>query len=105
MTGEAGTVIALAVRRTRRSIVGHFCALHALSAPDAVEYVPRRPIETRQFARMRERGVIHEARPGFYWIDLVALKADEDARRNRLVPLVIALAVLAAVALTFLYRG
>lgn len=105
MVGEAGTVIALTVARARRQVVGHFCALHALSAADAVEYVPPRPFEKRQFERLRALRVIHEAAPGRYWIDLVALKADEDARRARLVPVVIAVMVVLALVLTLFYRG
>lgn len=105
MVGEGGTVIALAVRRSRRRVVGYFLAVHALSRADAAEYKPERPMDKRQFDAMRERGILHEASPGHYWIDLPALRADEDRRRRKLVPVVIAVAVALALVLTLFYRG
>src|SRR5690606_35212171 len=99
-----GRMIPLAVSRTRRPVVGHFCALHALGAADAVRYDPPTPQDRRTFDDLRVRGIVHEAIARHYWIDLVALKADEDARRARLVWPVIGLSLLAA-ALLLLYRG
>lgn len=100
-----GAVIPAVVGRARRRVVAHFADAHAITPGDAVPYRPERLIDGRQFEHLLERGVLHESRPGEYWLELPALKADEDARRRRLVPVVIAVFVVLAVALTFLYRG
>lgn len=100
----APTIAAMIVR-ARRRIAAYFFVEHAVSAEEAVAYVPQRPIERREFERMQKRGVIRDAGGGKYWLDTAAYQADADRRRRILVPLVIVLAVAAAVALTFAYRG
>ncbi|WP_404334236.1 hypothetical protein AB2M62_12705 [Sphingomonas sp. MMS12-HWE2-04] len=99
------SIVAGLVVRARRRIAAHFFVHHATSADDAVAYVPQSPIETRQFARMQSKGVVREAAAGRYWLDTAAFQAESDARRRRLVPIVIALCVLAAVLVTFAYQG
>lgn len=98
------SIVAGLVMRARRRIAAHFFVHHATSAEDAVAYVPQSLIETRQFARMQGKGVVHEAGAGRYWIDTAAYQADIDARRRLLVPIVIALCVLAAVLITLAYQ-
>lgn len=101
----AGAVIPAVVGKARRRVVAHFAEAHALAPGDAVPYKPERLVEQRQFEHLVARGVLHESRPGEYWLELPALRADENARRGRLVPVVIAVFVVLAVALTFLYQG
>jgi hypothetical protein len=98
-------VIAGARRSARKRIVAWFCAVHAIEPGEAAKYTPQRPVEAREFERMRAHGIVREARKGFYWVDLEALRADADARRRKLVPVVIAVCVAVAVALTLLYDG
>lgn len=87
----------------RRRIRAHFFALHAVSAEEAVPFVPQRPIERRQFERMQRAGIIHAAGQGRYWFDLAAFQKDQDRTRAILVPVVIVLCLLAAGLLTLLY--
>jgi hypothetical protein len=100
-----GTSINLPVSRPRRPVVGHFCAFHALSAPDAVEFVPQSDADRRAFEELRAKGIVHEGIPRHYWIDLIALKADEDARRRKLVPTVVIACIVIAAAVLVFYQG
>ncbi|MBX3563712.1 MAG: hypothetical protein KF730_03950 [Sphingomonas sp.] len=94
------------IARARRKIVAHFFVQHAVSAEEAVAFVPDRHVMHREFARMQSRGIVREASAGRYWIDTVALQADADRRRRILVPIVIIVAVLAAVILMLAgYQG
>ena len=97
--------IAAMIVRARRRIAAYFFVEHAVSAEEAVAYVPQRPIERREFERMRKRGVIRDAGGGKYWLDTAAYQADAERRGRALVPVVIVLAIAAALALTFAYRG
>lgn len=105
MAGPEGRSIPMQISRARRPVTSHFLAFHAIGPSDAVAFVPQNDGDRAQFAQMRAAGIIHEAIPGHYWLDLRALKGDEDAKRLRMVPVAIALAVLAALVLTFFYRG
>ncbi|WP_156404939.1 hypothetical protein [Sphingomonas sp. Root241] len=99
------SIVAGLVSRARRKIASHFFFHHAIDAEDAVAYVPQSPIERRQFERMRGTGVIREASAGRYWIDTAAYQAEIDARRRKLVPIVIVLAVIIAGLILLGYRG
>lgn len=105
MAGQQGRSIPMQISRARRPVTNHFLAYHAISPSDAVAFVPQNDSDRERFAQMRAVGIIHEAIPGHYWLDLPALKADEDAKRARLVPVVIAVAVVAALVLMVFYRG
>lgn len=93
------------VARARRKIASHFFVHHATSAEDAVAYVPQSPVETRQFERMCDKGVIRETGAGRYWIDTAAYQAELDARRRRLIPIVLLLVLIAAAIPLFFYKG
>src|SRR6188768_4331951 len=106
MIASPAPTIAAMIVRARRKIAAYFFVEHAVSAEEAVAYVPQRPIERREFARMQKRGVIRDAGGGKYWLDTAAYQADSDRRRRILVPVVIVLVVVAAVALMLAgYRG
>ncbi|MDP5280234.1 hypothetical protein Q9Q95_15000 [Sphingomonas sp. DG1-23] len=99
------SIIAAMMSRARRRIADHFHVHHAISAEDAVAFVPQSRAEHSQFARMRARGVVREAEPGRYWLDTAAWRAEAEARRRMLVPIVIALCVIVAGLITLGYRG
>ncbi|MEP9361088.1 hypothetical protein [Sphingomonas sp. KR3-1] len=96
------TIGALAVR-ARRRIRAHFFAQHAVTAEEAVPFVPQRRIECTQFERMLGKGIVREAGPGRYWFDLAAFRKDQDRTRAFLVPIVITLCLLVAGLITLLY--
>jgi len=98
-------VIAAVVTRARRKIIAYFFAMHAISAEDAVAYKPQRFIETRQFDRLRAKGIVRDGKPGTYWLDVAACEADRERRRRILVPVVIVATVVIAMALLLAYRG
>lgn len=99
-------IIAGATMRARHKIAAHFFVYHAISADDAVPYVPDHPIVRRQFEKMRDKDVIRQAEAGRYWIDTAAYQGEIDARRRVLVPVVIVLCLVAALAIMLAgYRG
>lgn len=99
------SIVAGLAARARRRIASHFFVHHAISAEDAVAYVPQSPIEKRQFARMQSRGVVREAGAGRYWLDMAAYQAERDARRRKLVPIVLLVVLIAAAIPLFFYKG
>ena len=99
-------IIPAAVARERRRIVAHFYVHHAVSAADAVPYVPAKGMGHRQFEEMLAKGILHEASPGRFWIDQAAYKADLERRRRMVIPLIVAvLLILAAIPLFFYDNG
>jgi hypothetical protein len=93
------TAAAAAVARARREIQHHFFSNDAVRPDRAVDFDPPDRLQRRQFERMRQRGIIHEATDGRYWLDVVAYDIDLTGRYKR-VKWALAFAVLAmAVAL------
>ncbi|MBV8908285.1 MAG: hypothetical protein JOZ20_04725 [Sphingomonas sp.] len=93
----ATAAVAAAVARARREIQHHFFSHDAVRPERAVAFEPSKHIEQRQFERMRSRGIIREAKPGLFWLDVVAYDIDLRQRHERirwvLLVLVIALAI------------
>src|SRR3954453_9192918 len=87
------TAAAAAVARARRDIQHHFFSQDAVRPDRAVTFDANRRIEERQFERMRSRGIIREAKPGLYWLDVVAYDIDlrESFTRVRWVLLLLVL--------------
>ena len=101
----ATSAVAAAVARARRNIQHHFFSHDAVRPDRAVPFQPDRHIERRQFDRMMRRGIIHEAKPGLYWLDVVAYDVDLTARYQRVrIALFVALGLLAAGLLLSLIR-
>ena len=105
MASPAPVVIAAAINKAKRQITGHFMQMNAVAPGDAVAFVPERPIVRRQFDRMLASGVVKQAGQGLYWLDIPAYNADTEARRRRLVPIVIVVALILAAVITLGYRG
>lgn len=99
------SIVAGLVARARRRIASHFFVHHATGPEDAVAYVPQNPVEARQFARLQAKGVVREAGAGHYWLDTGAYQAELDARRRKLVPIVLLLVLIAAAIPLFFYKG
>ena len=77
------TAAAAAVAKARRDIQHHFFSHDAVRPDRAVSFEPDRMIQQRQFERMRARGIIREASPGLYWLDVVAYDIDLRDRHAR----------------------
>jgi len=88
------TAAAALIARARREIQHHFFAADAVQPDRAVAFDPGSGIEGRQFERMRSRGIIHEAQPGLFWLDVVAY--DVELRRRHSVQRGALLAIIAA---------
>jgi hypothetical protein len=90
------TAAAAAVARARREIQHHFFSQDAVRPDRAVAFEPGTLIERRQFERLCTRGVIHEEKPGLYWLDVVAYDTDLRERfgRVRLALLTVVLALM-----------
>jgi len=89
------TAAAALIARARREIQHHFFSNDAVRPERAVPFDPSSGIERRQFERMMSRGIIHEERPGHYWLDVVAYDLDLRARPQRVkIGLLIVIAVL-----------
>jgi hypothetical protein len=78
------TAAAAAVAKARRDIQHHFFSEDAVRPDRAVGFEATSRIQERQFERMRGRGIIHEARPGRYWLDVVAYDVDLRERHARI---------------------
>lgn len=78
------TAVAAAVAKARRDIQHHFFAEDAVRPDRAVDFQARTGIQQRQFERMRDRGIIREAQPGHYWLDVVAYDRDLRDRHQRM---------------------
>lgn len=91
------TAAAAIVAKARRDVQHHFFSHDAVRPDRAVAFEAHKMVEQRQFDRMCSRGIIREASPGLYWLDVVAY--DDDLRqrhaliRTVLLVLVIALAI------------
>jgi hypothetical protein len=94
----ATAAVAAAVAKARRDIQHHFFSHDAVRPDRAVAYEPQKRIEQRQFEQLRSRGVIREAKPGLYWLDVVAYDIDLRQRfsRVRLILLVMVLVLMVA---------
>lgn len=92
------TVIAAVVARARRDIQHYFFQEDAVRPERAVRFEPNSRVQERQFEIMRSRGVIREAKPGYFWVDIP--KYDSELRRRlmtlRAVLLVVLFCVLVA---------
>jgi hypothetical protein len=104
-TNSVTSIITAVMVQARKRIAAYFLAQHAISAEDAVPFVPGKGMAERQFRQMLATGIVREAAPGRFWFDRAAWKAAEEAQRRVLIPLlVILLLVLAAIPL-FFYRA
>ena len=101
---QAGSDLPAAARRVRGPVARYFLARHALSAEDAILYMPKTRYEHWWFDRFRARGSLHEVRPGSFYFDLIAYHADAEAIRRRAVTISLFLSVaIAGIAMLF-YR-
>jgi hypothetical protein len=78
------TAAAAAIARARRDIQHEFFSQDAVRAERAIAFDPDRHVQRVVFERWRRAGVIHEARPGYYWLDVIAYDIDLRRRHSRM---------------------
>lgn len=105
----ATSAAAAAVARARRVIQHEFFHADAVRPDRAIAFTPDRLVERRIFERWQRAGVIREAAPGRYWMDVVAYDIELRRRFNRqriavLALVVVILGLLAAGLLTLPHR-
>jgi hypothetical protein len=104
-TSITPTIIAAVMVQARKRIIAVFMAQHAISAEDAVPFVPAKGMAEGQFRAMLASGVIREAAPGRFWFDRAAWKAREEAQRRVMIPVVLIVLLLLAALPLFFYQG
>ena len=101
---QTGSYLPAAARRVRGPVARYFLARHALSAEDAIPYVPKTRIERWWFDRFRRRGSLHEIGRGSFYFDLIAYHRAAEAIRRRAVAISLPLSLaIAGIAMLF-YR-
>ena len=90
----------------RGDIAPVFVERHALSADDAIAFVPANPRAGRRFAAMLADGSIREPSRARFYFDMAAYEAAAEARSRRMVPwLIVASIAIAVVAVSFYVGG
>lgn len=109
MTRELERVGEPALVRTRflvrGSIAPRFVDAHALSVEDAMPFVPAGTREARQFATMVRDGSIRMPRAGRFYFDIDAYEAATEARRRRMLPVLVIVPLLIALVAALSYVG
>ena len=90
---------------SRRRLAQFFLAHHALSAVDAAYFKPVTQADARVFAAMRKAGIVREASPHHYYIDLARYDAIIVAEQRRGVWVAGFGALILVALLTLLYQG
>ena len=93
------TAAAAAIAKARRDIQHHFFRHDAVRPDRAVPFEADRMIQRRQFERMRARGIIREAGPGRFWLDVVAYDIDLRRRHSRVALVLLIMVVILAIGL------
>jgi hypothetical protein len=88
--------------RVRGRVPAAFAARHAIASEDAIAFTPDPP-DVRAFERLRAVGVIRQAGNRF-WLDLPRYHAEEEARRRRMWPIGLGIAVLLAMLVLLFYH-
>jgi len=81
-----------------RRIAEHFMAENAVRADGAIEYEPTRLIRARAFERLKDKGVLHGAPGGRWYLDVPAWTERHAGRRKRIVGLMLGGVVVGALA-------
>lgn len=92
------TAAAAVVARARINVLSHFMRSNAVSAAQAVKWVPERRLEQRILRRLVERGVLVETAPETYYLDVPVYDRWKSSRRRRAAILISAVAIIGAAA-------
>ena len=97
------TAAAALAARARREIQHHFFCADAVRPDRALPFEPANGFERRQFERMRAHHIVHEEKPGRYWLDVVAYDVALRARHRRV--RILLLAIIAGLLVAMLLGG
>jgi hypothetical protein len=86
------------------TIAPRFVEAHAVTASDAIAFVPADAREAKALTAMVSDGSIRTAGLGRLWFDMDAYEAAAAARRAKRVPVVVIVALLIAVGAMIFYR-
>ena len=95
------TAAAAVVARARRDVISHFMERNAVSAAEAVRWVPERALKQRMLARFVRRGVVVETGEDTYYLDVPAYDRWRRSRRKRAAALIGGVAVVGAILAAF----
>ncbi|MEQ7874908.1 hypothetical protein ABDK56_13000 [Sphingomonas sp. ASV193] len=103
----AASAVAAQQARARRMIQHHFFAADAVRADRATGFEPANRFEGRWFDEMRTRGIVHEAAPGRYWLDIPQYDRmlQERLKRGRIALLVVLIVAGIAIGLSAALAG
>ena len=77
------TGAAAVLAKARRDVISHFMQCNAVSAAEAVRWVPERRIQQRMLARLVHRGVLVETAAETYYLDVPAYDRWKRSARRR----------------------
>jgi hypothetical protein len=93
------TAAAAAVAVARRRVLGFFFERNAVTPEHAVPFVSERRLQQRQFERFCGNGVIREAKPGNYYVDVPRWHEWQHGLHSRAKLIVLVMLIAAGVAL------
>ncbi len=100
------TAAAAANAKARRDVQHRFFSNDAVRPDCAIAFEPKSRLQRKQFERMLSAGIVREAKPGQYWMDVVAYDSDRQRRFRllRIVLLVVVLILFAGLAVSLATR-
>ena len=103
-SSRRATIETAALDRTRRRLAQFFLAHHAFCEADAIYFSTVSAADEKVFSRMRRAGIIRDAGPSRYYLDLATYDAYIAGRRRLAVAVAILLALMLAGLATSFYR-
>ena len=95
------TSAAAAIAVARRRVFSHFFAANAVTPDNATSFATARRLQRRQFEQFLAKGVIREARPGLYYVDVPAWEAWHAGVHTRLRIVLLAMVLVIGAVLFF----
>jgi hypothetical protein len=99
---DMATSAAVAVAAAQRRVLDYFFAQNAVMPEKAQPFITGRRLQQKQFDRMRNSGVIREAKPGLYYVDIPTWHAWRANISKRIVLLILFLVLAFMIAMSIL---
>lgn len=88
----------------RHRVRAHFAAQRAVAPGEAIEYAPPGAGEMSAFTELRRSGLIRDAAPGHYWLDLDRMASERKRISRAKIAGAVVLAALGMVVLMLVFR-